>query len=147
SGAEVRTSSRFRADRRQGMVGTGVRRTLGLAAGAVLVLALMPGSATAATATVVTSRENAELGPILVANRTVYTLQPGRTACTAACRHDWPPVELAHGLRTAQAGAGVDASQLGTAKAAKGRLQITYGGKRLYWSVKDKTPAAVHGNV
>src|SRR5262249_26555227 len=84
---------------------------------------------------------------ILVAGKTVYTLQPGKRACAAACRRDWPPVLLPHGVRAAKAGPGVDPAKLGTAKAGKGRLQITYDGRRLYWSAMDKAPAQGHGNV
>ena len=54
---------------------------------------------------------------------------------------------LPKGVKKPTAGSGVDASQLGELKAAKKRLQITYAGKRLYWSAKDKKAGQVHGNL
>lgn len=137
------------------MLRTGVRRlltlTLTLTVGGLAVVALGATAATAAThattVSVVSSAESSTLGPILVAGTTVYTLQPSRIGCNAACLRLWPPALLPHGAKRATAGAGVDASKLGTAKAAKGALQITYAGKRLYWSAKDKGAGQVHGNV
>ena len=131
------------------MVRTGVRRALVLVISGLSVLALMPnaGAATSKTASVVSSANNAKLGPILVAGKTVYTLQPTKTACTSACLQEWPPVLLPNGVKKPTAGSGVDASQLGAVKAAKHRRQITYAGKRLYWSAKDKKSGQVHGNV
>jgi predicted lipoprotein with Yx(FWY)xxD motif len=120
-----------------------------MATASVAVLALAP-SATAATkpttASVVSSTQNAKLGPILVAGTTVYTLAPNKTACNVECAKDWPPVLLPHGVKTATAGPNVDASKLGTAKSGK-NLQVTYAGKRLYWSAKDTKAGQVHGNV
>ena len=132
------------------MVRTGVKRALivtfsGLSA--VAVVASTGAAAHAATTTVVSSANNAKLGPILVAGKTVYTLEPSKTGCTSACLKEWPPVLLPRGTKKATAGSGVDASQLGTKKFAKKGLQITYAGERLYWSAKDKKAGQVHGNV
>ena len=55
------------------------------------------------------------------------------------------PVAPRASCRTA--GAGVDASNLGTVGAAHGALQVTYSGRRLYWFAKDKAHGQVHGNV
>jgi predicted lipoprotein with Yx(FWY)xxD motif len=125
--------------------------TAALALGVLSALAFAPGTAAAATrpttARVISSAKNAKLGTILVARRTVYTLKPSKTACTAKCLKAWPPVLLPTGIMGATAGSGVDASKLGTVAAAKGALQVTYAGKRLYWFVKDKAPGQVHGNV
>ena len=52
---------------------------------------------------------------------------------------------LPAGATKAVAGAGVNASMLGTKKVAGG-LQVTYGGKPLYWFSKDKSPGKVTGN-
>ena len=41
----------------------------------------------------------------------------------------------------------MDASKLGTVRRGRRRLQITYGGKPLYWFVKDKAPGQVKGNI
>jgi hypothetical protein len=46
---------------------------------------------------------------------------------------------------SATAGTGVDASKLGTKPAPNGALQITYAGKPLYWSTKDKSSSQLHG--
>ena len=59
----------------------------------------------------------------------------------------WPAVLLPAGVTTATADAGADASKLGTVAAANGALQVTYGGKALYWFAKDKAAGQVHGNV
>jgi predicted lipoprotein with Yx(FWY)xxD motif len=121
-----------------------------LALGGLSVLVVAPstaGAATSPTASVISTAKNAKLGTILVSGTTVYALKPSKTACTAACSKVWSQVLLPHGITTATAGAGVDASKLGTVATAKGQLQITYAGKRLYWFVKDKAPGQVHGNV
>jgi predicted lipoprotein with Yx(FWY)xxD motif len=132
---------------------TGLRRAWCVTIGALSVVALSigfspAGAATrATTAKVVSSTDDAKLGRILVAGTTVYTLKPSSTGCTAACMREWPPVLLPHGVKKPTAGTGVDATKLGTVKLAKQGLQITYAGKRLYWSAKDKKAGQVHGNV
>lgn len=150
--AAARRSGRLRVDEEgHDMLRTGGRRALTLLIGAFAVVTMSTAAAAAtthaATASVVSSVESASLGPILVAGTTVYTLQPSKTGCTAACLRDWPPVLLPKGTKRATAGSGVDASKLGTAKAANGARQITYAGKRLYWSAKDKAAGQMHGNV
>jgi predicted lipoprotein with Yx(FWY)xxD motif len=100
-----------------------------------------------ATASEISTEKDAKLGTILVAGNTVYTLKASKTACTAACLKAWPPVLLADGVTTPTAGTGVDAAKLGTKPTAGGALQVTYGGKQLYFSVKDTAPGDVHGNV
>jgi predicted lipoprotein with Yx(FWY)xxD motif len=120
-----------------------------LALGALLAWGLAPGTAGAATgprsARTVSIAQNSELGTILVAGNTVYTVKPSATACTAACLKAWPPVLLPRGATTPTAGTGVDGSKLGTAAAAHGARQITYSGKRLYWFAKDTARGQVHG--
>ena len=56
--------------------------------------------------------------------------RPDRSVCYGECAEAWPPV-LTRG--TPRAGDGVRASLLGTAKRRDGRLQVTYGGKPLYY--------------
>lgn len=132
------------------MTRTGSRRALLLTIGALLVWAMSAAPAEAAahgTTARVVSLESSPAGAILVAGSAVYTLKPSAIGCTAACRRLWPPVLLPHGTTHATAGTGVDASKLGTARAAKRSLQITYAGHRLYWSVKDKTARQVHSDV
>jgi len=114
------------------------------------VLALAASAAGAAanptTASEISTVKNAKLGTILVAGDTaVYTLKGNKT-CNASCQKSNPPVLLPAGMTSATAGTGVDASKLATKPAANGALQLTYGGKPLYWSTKDKSSAKVNGN-
>jgi predicted lipoprotein with Yx(FWY)xxD motif len=134
------------------------RRALGrVAAVAVAVAALSavafsPGTAGAQTsprtASEISTAKDAKLGTLLVAGAdTVYTLKPSKTACTAKCLKVWPPVELPSGMTAATAGTGVDAAKLGTKALANGTMQVTYGGKPLYWFFKDKAAGQVKGNI
>ena len=117
-----------------------------LALGGLSALAFAPSTAAAATspttASVISSAKNAKLGTILVTGNTVYTLKPSKTACTAECLKVWIPVLLPQGVTSATAGAGVDASKLGTV-AAGSSMQVTYGGKPLYWYADDKEAGQV----
>jgi predicted lipoprotein with Yx(FWY)xxD motif len=102
-------------------------------------------ASTPANATQISTVKNAKLGTILVAEDTVvYTLK-GNKSCNASCQKSQPPVLLPDGVTSPTAGSGVDAAKLGTASAANGALQITYGGKRLYWSTKDKSSGQAKG--
>ena len=136
---------------RRGAVTTAIGTALGILL--ALTLSGAPADATThatahtRTASTVSVVDSSTAGPILVAGTAVYTLRPSATGCNAACRRLWPPVLLPHGTTHATAGTGVDASKLGTAKLAKGALQITYAGHRLYWSVKDTSARSVHTKV
>jgi predicted lipoprotein with Yx(FWY)xxD motif len=107
----------------------------------------LAGVANAATVTKISTAKNATLGTILVSGKTVYTLQASSTPCTAMCLKFWPAVTLPKGVTKAQAGAGVNAAKLGTKKMSTGALQVTYGGKPLYFFVQDKSAGQVTGNV
>jgi len=122
---------------------------IGLAVGGVAVVAVAPaGAATGqTTATEISTAKDAKLGTILVAGNTVYALKPSKTACDAKCAKLWTPVLLPRGTTTATAGSGVDASKLGTVAATGAALQVTYGGRPLYWYAKDNAPGQVHGNT
>ena len=125
-------------------------RRAAVVAGMVCAMAAMAVSAvpsSAATATTISTAKDGKGGTVLVSGTTVYTLKPSKTACDAACLKARPPVVLAAGVMEPVAGAGVDASKLGTKSMANGDLQVTYGGKPLDWSVKDKAPGQVHGNT
>jgi predicted lipoprotein with Yx(FWY)xxD motif len=100
-----------------------------------------------AKSVVVATAKSAKFGTILVSGRTVYTLKPSATKCTATCLKFWAPVVLPAGVTKATAGSGVSAAHLGTVKDASGALQVTYGGKALYWFFQDKAPGQVKGNV
>ena len=100
----------------------------------------------AASAVTVSSTKNAKLGTILVSGKTLYTLKPGSTACTAACLKVWPALVLPAGVTKAKAGSGVSAAKLGSVK-RNGVVQVTYGGKPLYYFVGDTTTGQVNGDV
>ncbi len=96
---------------------------------------------------VVSARKTSNYGTILVAGHTVYTLSPSRTPCRAACLAYWPRVLLPKGSTKAVAGPGVIAAKLGTHRLANGRVQVTYGGRALYYFSLDKTAGQVRGNI
>jgi predicted lipoprotein with Yx(FWY)xxD motif len=133
------------------------RNTKGRVAAAVLVaggLATSIGLAGASAAVhshatksvVVSTFKSTKLGTILQDGRTLYTLKPNAHACTAACHKIWIQVLLPKGATRASAGPGVNAAKLGTVKVAAG-LQVTYGGKPLFWFSMDKLSGQVKGNV
>ena len=104
---------------------------LGLAAlalgglSAALIAVDSAGAATHAAKTVVVSTaKSAKFGTILVSGKTVYTLKPSKTACTATCLKVWPALVLPKGVTKATAGSGVSASKLGTVTRAGGVRQV-----------------------
>ena len=93
-------------------------------------------AATGTTIAVATSK----LGQILVDGKgmTVYlfVVDTGTTSnCYTTCATIWPPV-LTTGA--AQAGAGANASLLGTTTRTDGKIEVTYAGHPLYYFVQDK---------
>lgn len=64
----------------------------------------------------------------------------GRSVCTDACAASWPPYLLHGPLR---AGAGAEASLLGTTVRRNGARQVTYGGRPLYYWLGDQEPGDV----
>jgi predicted lipoprotein with Yx(FWY)xxD motif len=104
------------------------------------------GVANAATITTISTAKNAKVGTYLVSGKTVYTLQGGKP-CNAQCLKIWPAVTLPMGVTKAQAGTGVNAAKLGTTKTSSGVLQVTYGGKPLYFFIGDTSVGQVNGNV
>jgi predicted lipoprotein with Yx(FWY)xxD motif len=143
----VRTSPQRRSTWR---ISAGRMAAVILALGGMSALAFASTAAAAAptqtTATEIDTAKNSQLGTYLTAGNTVYILKPSKVACTAKCLKAWPPVLLPAGVTAATAGTGVDSSKLGTVSTPSG-LQITYGGKALYWYVKDKAPGQVKGNI
>jgi predicted lipoprotein with Yx(FWY)xxD motif len=107
------------------------------------------GAATSHTTTsvVVSTAKYAKLGTILVSGKTLYTLTPSKTACTAACQKIWPELVLPKGVTKATAGKGVNQAKLGTVMRANGVRQVTYSGKALYWFSGDKSTGKVNGNL
>jgi predicted lipoprotein with Yx(FWY)xxD motif len=118
-----------------------------VALGGLSGLVLAETAAGAATGVTVSTTKNAKLGTILVSGKTVYTLKPSKTACTAQCLAVWPALTLPQGVTKATAGKGVSASKLGTKMTSSGATQVTYAGKPLYLFVGDKGAGQVHGNV
>jgi predicted lipoprotein with Yx(FWY)xxD motif len=100
-----------------------------------------------AQSVVISTLKTAKYGTILVSGRTVYTLKPNANKCTTKCLKIWAAVVLPKGVAKATAGPGVKAAMLGTVKGAGGKLQVTYGGKALYFFFMDKAPGQVKGNV
>jgi predicted lipoprotein with Yx(FWY)xxD motif len=107
-----------------------------------------PAPATSAASTIST-KKNA-LGTILVdgKGRTLYLWKADtsdKSTCSGACAQTWPPL-VATGMP--KAGAGVDASLLGTTKRADGSSEVTYAGHPLYYFAGDTAPgqAAGQGN-
>jgi predicted lipoprotein with Yx(FWY)xxD motif len=96
---------------------------------------------------VVSTVKTTKFGKILVSGKTLYTLKPSKTACTAACLKIWPEFVLPSGMTKPAAGPGVSASKLGTVTRAGGVLQVTYGGKPLYRFIGDTAAGQVNGNV
>jgi len=101
----------------------------------------------AAKGFVISTLKTAKFGTILVSRNTLYTLTPKGAGCNAACQNYWLAVLLPKGVTKATAGVGVDASKLGTVKRSGAKLQVTYGGKALYWFFKDTAPGQVKGIV
>jgi predicted lipoprotein with Yx(FWY)xxD motif len=118
-----------------------------LAAGGLAVALIAAGTAGAATSSMVSTAQNAKYGTILVSGRTVYTLKASKTACGAGCLKIWPELMLPKGVTRATAGPGVNAAKLGTIKRKGGALQVTYGGRPLYFFALDKGPGQVNGNL
>ncbi len=92
------------------------------------------------------------LGDVVVDGRgyTVYLLTSGaqkNVPCDDAsgCTNAWPDLPLPEGTTAATAGAGLDASLLGTAKSDDGETYPTYGGYLMYEFSGDKGPGQAHG--
>ena len=117
-----------------------------VAVGGISLSVIASSEAGAASVVTVSSAKNANLGTILVSGKTLYTLKPGTTACTAACLKVWPALVLPTGVTKAKAGSGVTAAKLGTVK-RNGVVQVTYGGKPLYFFAGDTTTGQVNGDV
>jgi predicted lipoprotein with Yx(FWY)xxD motif len=88
-----------------------------------------------------------KLGSILVDGKgmALYLFtkdEPGKSNCDASCLAKWPPL-LTQG--SPKAGNGVDASLLGTAALADGRMIVTYNKMPLYYWVKDTKPGDTTG--
>lgn len=110
------------------------------------------GAADAATShaarVVVSTAKSAKIGTFLASGKTLYTLnKASKAACNTACLKIWPELLLPKGVTKATAGTGVSAAKLGTVKRAGGALQVTYGGKPLYYFSIDTKAGQVGGDI
>jgi len=122
--------------------------TAALVGGGLAASLIAAGTAGAApTSSMISTAKSAKYGTILVAGNTVYTLKASKVSCGANCLKTWPEVLLPAGVTAATAGTGVNAAKLGTVAGQGGALQVTYGGKPLYWFSKDTRPGQVKGIV
>jgi predicted lipoprotein with Yx(FWY)xxD motif len=90
---------------------------------------------------------SSSLGNIVVnaEGRTLYLFMKdsgGTSACTGDCTATWPPLTI---TGSATAGAGVDASKLGTISRPDGSTQVTYNGHPLYRYAADSAPGDTKG--
>src|SRR5258705_6852698 len=96
----------------------------------IAAVALMAGAAVASTnKSSSISLRTTKVGKVLVAanGRTLYLFtaeKSKKSVCYGQCATYWPPLIA----KAPTAGAGVDASLLGTTKRKDGKLQVTYGG-------------------
>ncbi len=107
---------------------------------------LSPAASPAATGTTI-AVGTSKLGQILVDGKgmTVYlfVVDTSTTSnCYTSCATIWPPV-LTTGA--AQAGAGANASLLGTTTRTDGKIEVTYAGHPLYYFVQDKAAGDTTG--
>jgi predicted lipoprotein with Yx(FWY)xxD motif len=117
-----------------------------VAVGGISLSVVASSEAGAASGVTVSTTKNAKVGTILVSGKTLYTLKPSSTACTSACLKVWPALVLPAGVAKAKAGSGVSASKLGTGM-HNGVVQVTYGGKPLYFFAGDPAAGQVNGVV
>lgn len=103
---------------------------------------------------VVTTGSVPGLGTVLVNGEgfTLYMFEPdrqsGRSTCYGECENLWPPVLLVDGVKAPEAGAGVNASLLGTTVRTgdpDDLEQITYNGWPLYLWHGDSQPGEATG--
>jgi len=66
----------------------------------------------------------------------------GKSACSGACAHAWPPL-VTNG--NPSAGSGVNASDLGTIMRSDGTEQVTYKGHPLYYFIADTSAGSTRG--
>lgn len=117
-----------------------------VAVGGISLSVLASSEAGAASAVTVSTTKNAKVGTVLASGKTLYTVKPSSTACTAACLKIWPALVLPSGVSKAKAAPGVNAAKLGTKK-HNGVVQVTYGGKPLYYFIGDTSAGQVNGNI
>ena len=88
-----------------------------------------------------------ELGTFLTDSegRTLYLWEADKSSsstCSGACAQAWPPLTT---KAAPKAGAGVQASLLGTTKRDDGTMEVTYDGHPLYYFAGDSSPGQTSG--
>jgi predicted lipoprotein with Yx(FWY)xxD motif len=122
--------------------------TAALALGAFSATALSAGSAGASGKQVTVSVMTVGNNKVLVANgKPLYVLKQTAVACGAGCLKIWPALTLPASVSSATAGKGVKSANLGTTAGPNGLMQVTYGGKPVYWFYKDKVGGKATGNI
>ena len=66
----------------------------------------------------------------------------GKSSCSGACAHAWPPLVT---KGSPAAGSGVNASDLGTIMRSDGTEQVTYKGHPLYYFIADTSAGSTKG--
>jgi predicted lipoprotein with Yx(FWY)xxD motif len=105
-------------------------------------------TSTAAAATGVTVKTEKGSGGTYLAGPNGHALylwvadSGGKSACSGACAHAWPPLVT---KGNPSAGEGVDASDLSTVKRSDGAEQVTYKGHPLYYFVADTSAGSTKG--
>jgi predicted lipoprotein with Yx(FWY)xxD motif len=107
--------------------------------------AAAPGAASTASAELTLKLASTSLGNVLVdgTGHTLYVFTKDtrdKSNCTGNCLAAWPPL-----FGTPTAGAGVDASKLGSFTGADGKLQATIDGQPLYYYAPDAAVGDVKG--
>jgi predicted lipoprotein with Yx(FWY)xxD motif len=103
-------------------------------------------SAAGGSTVLIGTKQAKKLGKILDAgpkHMTVYLFEAdkgGKSACSGACAHAWPPV-----TGSAKAVAGAHSPELGTTTRSDGTTQVTYKGHPLYYFIKDKDDGDAYG--
>jgi predicted lipoprotein with Yx(FWY)xxD motif/plastocyanin len=103
--------------------------------------------AASSSATTVMISKNDKLGDILTDAKgmTLYLYTkdtPNTSTCYDKCAQNWPPV-VSDGKPAA--GAGADASLLGTTQRTDGKMQVTYNGWPVYYFIKDQKTGDASG--
>ena len=113
----------------------------------VLVMALSAATPLAATSAPAAGlrADTSRYGRILFDSRGfvlyVFTADGrSRSTCTGACAKAWPPYLV---KQLPVAGPGAVRSLIGTTKRRDGSLQVTYGGRPLYYYVGDTRPGQI----
>lgn len=93
--------------------------------------------------------QNSEFGQIVMDSKkqAIYIFEndsEGKSECYGECAEAWPPVPASG---EPVAGKGVNEALLGTAKRRDGELQVTYGGKPLYYYAHEDPGEVLCHNV